>query len=246
MNPLPMKCHIYASYLMWFIHPIIPNLPKKCHFWEFHPSIPNHTCLLSAKKVVFEKLISPSLRNHAPDPPLLPEITVEEPKLYDFSYNFQELQNETDIPEKDLVRALQSLALGKATQRILIKQPKTKEIEADHVFTVNDSFTSKLHRYEGDLLFREGVRWFQGIKFPSEILDHNFETGILVWESWWNHWNQYGESWCNHWNQYVPALAFQDPSLYPEKFFPVVNSVLNAFARFSYFKLLFSHVGICR
>ncbi|XKL66368.1 hypothetical protein PGB90_009788 [Kerria lacca] len=59
---------------------------------------------------------------------------------------YEEIQNETDIPEKDLVRALQSLALGKATQRILIKQPKTKEIEADHLFIVNDSFTSKLHR----------------------------------------------------------------------------------------------------
>lgn len=58
----------------------------------------------------------------------------------------QELQNETDIPERDLIRALQSLAMGKATQRILIKNPKTKEIEPSHVFYVNDSFTSKLHR----------------------------------------------------------------------------------------------------
>lgn len=35
---------------------------------------------------------------------------------------------------------------GKATQRILIKNPKTKEIESSHEFYVNDSFTSKLHR----------------------------------------------------------------------------------------------------
>lgn len=59
---------------------------------------------------------------------------------------YEELQNETDIPERDLIRALQSLAMGKATQRILIKNPKTKEIEPSHVFYVNDSFTSKLHR----------------------------------------------------------------------------------------------------
>ncbi|CAB0005995.1 unnamed protein product [Nesidiocoris tenuis] len=59
---------------------------------------------------------------------------------------YEELQNETDIPEKDLIRALQSLAMGKASQRILIKTPKTKEIEASHVFFVNDTFTSKLHR----------------------------------------------------------------------------------------------------
>lgn len=60
---------------------------------------------------------------------------------------FKEIQSETDIPEKELVRALQSLALGKPAQRILLKQPKTKEIEPLHVFCINDSFTSKLHRF---------------------------------------------------------------------------------------------------
>lgn len=59
---------------------------------------------------------------------------------------FQDIQSETDIPEKDLIRALQSLALGKPTQRILLKNPKCKEIEMNHEFSVNESFTSKLHR----------------------------------------------------------------------------------------------------
>ncbi|KAH8040743.1 hypothetical protein HPB51_012058 [Rhipicephalus microplus] len=59
---------------------------------------------------------------------------------------YEEIASETDIPEKDLVRALQSLAMGKPSQRILIKSPKTKEIEPSHTFTVNDSFTSKLYR----------------------------------------------------------------------------------------------------
>ena len=58
----------------------------------------------------------------------------------------QEIKNETDIPERDLARSLQSLALGKITQRVLSKDPKTKDIEPDHVFTVNDQFTSKLFR----------------------------------------------------------------------------------------------------
>lgn len=44
------------------------------------------------------------------------------------------------------MRALQSLACGKPTQRVLTKEPKSKEIESGHVFTVNDQFTSKLHR----------------------------------------------------------------------------------------------------
>ncbi|XP_069367318.1 cullin-3-B-like [Paralichthys olivaceus] len=59
---------------------------------------------------------------------------------------FEEIQQETDIPERELVRALQSLACGKPTQRVLTKEPKSKEIENGHMFTVNDQFTSKLHR----------------------------------------------------------------------------------------------------
>jgi cullin 3 len=36
--------------------------------------------------------------------------------------------SETDVPERDLHRALQSLACGKATQRVLLKDPKSKDI----------------------------------------------------------------------------------------------------------------------
>lgn len=62
------------------------------------------------------------------------------------SFSCQDLANKTQIPEKDLLRALMSLAMGKQNQRILIKSPKTKEIEPEHIFTINDSFTSKLYR----------------------------------------------------------------------------------------------------
>lgn len=41
---------------------------------------------------------------------------------------YEDIKNETDISDKDLTRALQSLATGKPTQRVLIKNPKTKEI----------------------------------------------------------------------------------------------------------------------
>jgi len=61
-------------------------------------------------------------------------------------FTYEELANETDIPERDLTRALQSLAMGKPTQRILLKHPRVKEIEPSHQFMVNDSFSSKLHR----------------------------------------------------------------------------------------------------
>jgi cullin 3 len=55
--------------------------------------------------------------------------------------------NETDVPKKDLDRALQSLAMGKPTQRVLVKSPKGKDILPSSIFAVNDSFTSKLHRF---------------------------------------------------------------------------------------------------
>lgn len=41
---------------------------------------------------------------------------------------YEEIASETDIQKKDLIRSLQSLAMGKPTQRVLIKIPKTKEI----------------------------------------------------------------------------------------------------------------------
>ncbi|KAI0215942.1 Cullin-3-A [Lamellibrachia satsuma] len=61
-------------------------------------------------------------------------------------WTYEEVKTETDVPERDLMRAIQSLALGKMTQRVLTKEPKTKEIEPDHTFMVNDQFTSKLFR----------------------------------------------------------------------------------------------------
>jgi len=63
-------------------------------------------------------------------------------------WTFEEMKQETDIPEKDLVRAIQSLALAKPSQRILIKEPRTNrsEITPTDSFIVNDGFTSKLIR----------------------------------------------------------------------------------------------------
>jgi len=81
-------------------------------------------------------------------------------KMYLF---FQDIKSETDIPEKDIIRALQSLALGKPSQRILLKSPKCKEIELTHEFCVNESFTSKLHRLEN-------VQWNLLNTYNTEIL----------------------------------------------------------------------------
>uniref|UniRef100_T1H3H7 Cullin family profile domain-containing protein n=1 Tax=Megaselia scalaris TaxID=36166 RepID=T1H3H7_MEGSC len=58
---------------------------------------------------------------------------------------FEEIQQETDIPERELIRAVQSLSMGKPSQRLLIRTPKTKEIEPTNEFFVNDAFVSKFH-----------------------------------------------------------------------------------------------------
>jgi cullin 3 len=56
------------------------------------------------------------------------------------------MHQETDINEKELQRALLPLAMGKPSQRIFLKEPKTKDIQSTDRFIINDSFTSKLYR----------------------------------------------------------------------------------------------------
>ncbi|RWS04386.1 cullin-3-A-like protein [Dinothrombium tinctorium] len=95
---------------------------------------------------------------------------------------YDEIANETDIPSKDLTRALQSLAMGKPTQRILIKNPKTKEIESNHVFMVNDSFTSKLHRVKIQAVTAKGESEPERKETRSKVDEdrkHEIEAAIV-------------------------------------------------------------------
>ncbi|XP_077515641.1 cullin 3 [Amblyomma americanum] len=95
---------------------------------------------------------------------------------------YEEIASETDIPEKDLVRALQSLAMGKPTQRILIKSPKTKEIEPSHTFTVNDSFTSKLYRVKIQAVAAKGESEPERNETRSKVDEdrkHEIEAAIV-------------------------------------------------------------------
>ncbi|EDX05113.1 GD21965 [Drosophila simulans] len=61
---------------------------------------------------------------------------------------YDDIHQETDIPERELVRALQSLSMGKPAQRLLVRnsKTKTKDIEPTDEFYVNDAFNSKFHR----------------------------------------------------------------------------------------------------
>ncbi|XP_060530108.1 cullin-3 [Cylas formicarius] len=95
---------------------------------------------------------------------------------------YEEILNESDIPERDLIRALQSLAMGKATQRILIKMPKTKEIEASHEFYVNDSFSSKLHRVKIQTVAAKGESEPERRETRSKVDEdrkHEIEAAIV-------------------------------------------------------------------
>lgn len=95
---------------------------------------------------------------------------------------YEEIQNETDIPERDLIRALQSLAMGKATQRVLIKSPRTKDIEPTHEFCVNDSFTSKLHRVKIQTVAAKGESEPERRETRSKVDEdrkHEIEAAIV-------------------------------------------------------------------
>ncbi|KAK3854167.1 hypothetical protein Pcinc_039334, partial [Petrolisthes cinctipes] len=95
---------------------------------------------------------------------------------------YEEIQNETDIPDRDLVRALQSLALGKPTQRVLVKSPKTKEMESSHEFTVNDSFTSKLYRVKIQAVAAKGESEPERKETRSKVDEdrkHEIEAAIV-------------------------------------------------------------------
>uniref|UniRef100_A0A5K3EIC7 CULLIN_2 domain-containing protein n=1 Tax=Mesocestoides corti TaxID=53468 RepID=A0A5K3EIC7_MESCO len=61
-------------------------------------------------------------------------------------FTLTELIAETGIPERDLVRSLMALFMSRSTQRILCKEPKTKEVEPTDVFYVNNSFVSRHYK----------------------------------------------------------------------------------------------------
>ncbi|KAF2876588.1 Cullin [Massariosphaeria phaeospora] len=55
---------------------------------------------------------------------------------------FEEIQAQTNIPQNDLIRNLQSLAVAPKT-RILIKEPMSKDVKPTDRFSFNEGFTGK-------------------------------------------------------------------------------------------------------
>ncbi|KAL9113611.1 MAG: hypothetical protein Q9227_002349 [Pyrenula ochraceoflavens] len=63
----------------------------------------------------------------------------------DEALSFEEIQARTEIPENELIRNLQSLAINPKT-RVLRKEPKGKEIEASDRFYFNEDFQSLYYK----------------------------------------------------------------------------------------------------
>uniref|UniRef100_A0A1I7ZEL2 CULLIN_2 domain-containing protein n=1 Tax=Steinernema glaseri TaxID=37863 RepID=A0A1I7ZEL2_9BILA len=62
-------------------------------------------------------------------------------------FTFQELLDDTQIPERELKRVLYSMAMGDTNQRVLLRHlTNGKEIEPCDEFSVNDGFTSNTNR----------------------------------------------------------------------------------------------------
>lgn len=92
------------------------------------------------------------------------------------------IMNETDINEKDLTRALQSLAMGKPSQRVLIKSPKTKDIGPHHEFSINESYTSKLYRVKIQPITTKGENEPERRKTKDKVEEdrkHEIEAALV-------------------------------------------------------------------
>lgn len=94
----------------------------------------------------------------------------------------ESIMNETDINEKDLTRALQSLAMGKPSQRVLLKSPKTKDIQPHHEFSINESYTSKLYRVKIQSITTKGENEPERRKTKDKVEEdrkHEVEAALV-------------------------------------------------------------------
>lgn len=75
-------------------------------------------------------------------------------------WSFQELLSHTNISPKDLQRALQALTMGKSSQRVLVKQPDTRNVEPTDFFLINTAFTASKSK----------------VKIPSVQVKYEFDS----------------------------------------------------------------------
>ncbi|PIO72938.1 hypothetical protein TELCIR_05107 [Teladorsagia circumcincta] len=91
-------------------------------------------------------------------------------------------KDNTNINERELKRNLQSLAMGKPTQRVLCRKGKGKDIDATDEFFVNDNFQSKLTRIKVQLVTFKGECEPEKKETRSKVEDdrkHEIEAAIV-------------------------------------------------------------------
>lgn len=86
----------------------------------------------------------------------------------------EQIQTRTNIPKGELVRNLQSLALGKAA-RVLLKEPSSKEVNASDRFSVNQAFYSQYTKFKIGLVASSGNK-VEDDKERRDTEDRNNET----------------------------------------------------------------------
>ncbi|KAH7709338.1 cullin-3-like protein [Aphelenchoides avenae] len=97
-------------------------------------------------------------------------------------FTFEQLLSDTQVPEKDLKRSLQSLAMGKATQRVLCRRGNGKDIENTDEFWVNDGFSSKLTRIKIQMVSGRGETEPERRETRTKVDDdrkHEIEAAVV-------------------------------------------------------------------
>ncbi|KAJ1356851.1 hypothetical protein KIN20_014688 [Parelaphostrongylus tenuis] len=95
---------------------------------------------------------------------------------------FGELMDQTNIAERELKRNLQSLAMGKPTQRVLSRKGKGKDIDASDEFYVNDNFQSKLTRIKIQMVAFKGESEAEKNETRTKVEDdrkHEIDAAIV-------------------------------------------------------------------
>lgn len=96
--------------------------------------------------------------------------------------SYDELKTITSIPEEDLIRNLQSLAVAPKT-RLLKKSPMSKDVKPTDVFSVNEGFSSKQIRFRVGLVAANKAENDKEKKDTKESVEkdrgHQIEAAIV-------------------------------------------------------------------
>jgi cullin 3 len=98
------------------------------------------------------------------------------------SLSYSDLQTITSIPEEDLVRNLQSLAVAPKT-RLLSKKPMSKDVKPADRFSINEQFTSKYTRFRVGVVAGSKAENDKEKKETSDMLEkdraHQIEAAVV-------------------------------------------------------------------